>query len=169
MNKIFLLSYLLFFLTITVEFEVDDNILGTFYDKSIMIIKGMSENYSCYNMLVDNKTVILPSIIDLIALIQKNNGSIPGLQDLWPIIVRLGGLAIELVNACNISYLSPFYTNLTKDEERIKIFEDFGFNIVQNVDLFYNGSSNFVKERGIDAKLALLGKIIRATTNFTFY
>ena len=51
---------------------------------------------------------------------------------------------------------------------RIGQVKNFGENILNNADLFLEGSSNFVKKKGIDAKLELLGKIIRAITNISF-
>ena len=53
------------------------------------------------------------------------------------------------------------------DEKRIDLIEQFGNNIYINKDLFFDASSNFVKVRGIDEKIVLIGIIIRAITNIT--
>ena len=170
MNKYLLFICVLLSLKITIQFELAENVIGTIYDKAIVILKGMSEkNFSCYNILENNKTLILPVVMEIISLYQKNPGSIVDFNKLIELIANMGDLGYELIKICDIVKLYHLYLDLNDDEERITIVEQFGRNIIENINLFYYGSSNFVKVRGIDSKLELLGKVIRAITNITFY
>ena len=59
MNKFFFLIQILLSFNIAIQIELDENILRFIYDKSIIIMKGMSENkLLCYNTLSNNKTII---------------------------------------------------------------------------------------------------------------
>ena len=81
---------------------------------------------------------------------------------------KLGDVKIKLYEYCNLFGLILLYIQLSDDAMRIGQVKNFGENILNNADLFLEGSSNFVKKKGIDAKLELLGKIIRAITNISF-
>ena len=107
--------------------------------------------------------------MEIISLYQKNPGSIVDFNKLIELIANMGDLGYELIKICDIVKLYHLYLDLNDDEERITIVEQFGRNITENINLLYYGSSNFVKVRGIESKLELLGKIIRAITNITFY
>ena len=169
MNKFFFLIHILLSFNIAFQIELNENILGTIYDKSIIIIKGMSENeLLCYDTLANNKTVILPVVMELITAIKENQGQLPSEDKIFKIISKLGDVGNKLFEYCNLIGLYFFYTNLSDDELRIGIVNNFGVNIGKNADLFLEASTNFVKKRGIDAKLELLGKIIRAITNISF-
>ena len=170
MNKYLLFICVLLSLKITIQFELAENVIGTIYDKAIVILKGMSENnYSCYDILENNKTLILPVVMEIISLYKKNPGSIVDFNKLIELMAGMGDLGYELIEDCDILKLYHLYLDLNDDEKRITIVEQFGRNITENINLLYYGSSNFVKVRGIDSKLELLGKIIRAITNITFY
>ena len=169
MNKFSFLTYVLLSLTLTIQVEKNSNFVETLYDKSILIIKGMSEqNYTCYNTFVSNKTEILPVVNKIINLFQ-NPSSFPSPIEIGLILASLGEVYDEIRENCDLDYLLGILLKFYDDENRIKLIEQYGKNIVNNIELFYSGSSNFVKERGIDAKLALVGKITRAITNFTFH
>ena len=169
MNKFSFLTYLLLSLTITVQIEMNGNILDIIYDKAIIIIKGMSEqSHVCYDTLANNKTVILPALIELITLFQ-NQSRIIDPDDLVEILSKLGDISGKLVLYCNAISLYNLFKNSRDDEKRIDVIKTFGENILHNNQSFYDGSSNFIRERGLDAKLRILGKIIRAITNINFY
>ena len=51
---------------------------------------------------------------------------------------------------------------------RVERIKTFGNNIQNNIDKFFDASSKFVKTRGLDGKLLLIGQILSAVTDFVF-
>ena len=169
MNKFrFLLCILLLF-NISNEIDVEKEIIEAIYDKVILIFKGMSDSnkMECYtNFAFEKREPILDLISKIIIEYQENPS-----QTFSEIISKyyltifftLGG---EFLQNCLDLFIN-LYANFYDDEKRIDLIEQFGNNIYINKDLFFDASSNFVKVRGIDEKIVLIGIIIRAITNIT--
>ena len=132
------------------------------YDKVIMILKGMSETdeskcYEVYNY--EKREFVLNTTTQIISEIQQGKSiEIIILQHFGEINTQLGNCIISFYN---------LFLKFYDDKERINLIGDFGSNILEKNESFYNASSKFVKERGIDKKLVIIGKIISVITNTT--
>ena len=87
---------------------------------------------------------------------------------LWSIIPAFED---DFINDCKVndivSALFSYYPPDSKNN-KIELIRDIGNNTQINKQLFFAGSSNFVKVRGIDGKLILVGKVFSAMLNFKF-
>ena len=149
--------------------SIDQKLMETLYDKAMLILEGMTNSTTkeknCVVYLVQNKEIILNFSLQIIAAFQKDEDII---NLIWNYIGNLPGESWNiLVNHCHINEIIALYGRCMDDEERIKLIEDIGYATKSNVDLFYEGSSNFVKVRGLDGKLVLFGKVVSSFFNLT--
>mgnify|MGYP006916146278 FL=1 len=150
--------------------SLEQSLVETIYDKVMLIVEGMTNSTAkekeCVNVLVKNKVNIINLSIKIIDAFKKGDNIyilIMNNLDKFTIV----DLTI-LANHCRVLELYKLYERCMDDEKRITLIGDIGENTKHNVDLFYEGSSNFVKVRGLDGKLVLLGKIVSSFFNLTF-
>ena len=75
---------------------------------------------------------------------------------------------IMLLDDCKIVPLYGIYEDFIDYNSRVERIKTFGNNIQNNIDKFFDASSKFVKARGLDGKLLLIGQILSAVTDFVF-
>ena len=169
MKKITIPFLLILTINISTVISIEQKLMETLYDKAMLILEGMTnstvEEKKCVGVLAKNKAAILNLSIQIIEAFKKGDnikililnylGQIPAAD------------VIIILENCHIWDIYDLYDRCMKDDERIKLIEDIGYGTKHNVDLFYEGSSNFVKVRGLDGKLVLFGKIVSSFFNLT--
>ena len=164
MNKFSIFFCLLFLINVSNQIQIEQIISPIIYDKLLLIIKGMSnpDKQNCYTITKNYKDGILASISEIS----------PGQSffDIFQIFMRFLPLSVttSLLSDCKVLYLLNLYEDFSNDDKRIELVETLGGNINRNSLQFFEGSSNFVKVRGLDAKLVLLGKVLGAITDIKF-
>ena len=164
MNKFSIFFCLLFLINVSNQSQIEQIISPIIYDKVLLIIKGMSNSgeQNCYNLCKMYKEGILASISAISP--GDNYGKI------FLILLRFlpKDIPISLLTSCKIANIYQLYNEFSDDDTRINLVEKLGKNIKDNCEQFFEGSSNFVKVRGLDAKLVLLGKVLGAVTGIKF-
>ena len=171
MNQFAFFISLIILFNLSSNLELDRKVYEILYDKAILVIKGMttSESYLCYNTCKDNKDALLDFILDLIPLLKSLPEDTPEYKilDMIYSIIKPDFPYIFLDN-CQVYDLIRLFSRFRNYNDRIGLIKEFGTNIKTNNKEFYEGSSNFVKVRGIDGKLILVGKILSAVTGLHF-
>ena len=169
MNRFAFFISLIILFNLSSNLDLDKKFYEFLYDKAILIIKGMTilEDYSCYNTCKDKKDILLDVIMELIPLLKNLPEDTPAFQILAmisSIIETKQDFPYTFLYDCKVYDLAVFYQRFRNYNERIELIKEFGINIKNNNKEFYEGGSNFVKVRGIDGKLILVGKILSAVT-----
>ena len=171
MNRFAFFISLIILINLSSNLELDKKVYEVIYDKALLVIKGMttSESYLCYNICKDNKDALLDFILDFIPLLKSipEDAEIDQIIGMIYSIIKPGFPYASLYN-CQVNDLIEFYLRFRNYNDRIELIKEFGTNIKTNNKEFYEGSSNFVKVRGIDGKLILVGKILSAITGLHF-
>jgi hypothetical protein len=170
MKKLRLFFFVLFIINFSEVIEIDQRIYEGIYDKAILIVKGMTDDSDplkeplCYNTLKNGKDKFLPIFL---GIIDKCKNGID-YTCLWSIIPAFED---DFLNDCKVYDIVTAlvsYIPFDSKNNKIRLIRDIGNNTQINKQLFFEGSSNFVKVRGIDGKLVLVGKVFSAMLNFKF-
>ena len=171
MNRFAFFISLILLVNLSSNFEFDKKVYGTIYDKAILLIKGMSDSKEsqCYNTFRDKKDILLDFFLELIPYIQTHSEeiSLSYIFSLFSSLVRKG-LPMTFLDDCKIVPLYGIYEDFIDYNTRVERIQAFGKNIQNNIDKFFDASSKFVKTRGLDGKLLLIGQILSAVTDFVF-
>ena len=171
MNRFAFFISLILLVNLSSNFEFDKKVYGTIYDKAILLIKGMSDSKEsqCYNTFRDKKDILLDFFLELIPYIQTHSEeiSLSYIFKLFSSLVRKG-LPMTFLDDCKIVPLYGIYEDFIDYNTRVERIQTFGKNIQNNIDKFFDASSKFVKTRGLDGKLLLIGQILSAVTDFVF-
>ena len=171
MNKFVFFISLVLLVNLSSNLELDKKVYGTIYDKVILLIKGMSDSKEpqCYNTFRDKKDILLDFFLELIPYIQTHSEeiSLSYIFSLFSSLVRKG-LPMTFLDDCKIVPLYGIYEDFIDYNTRVERIQTFGKNIQNNIDKFFDASSKFVKTRGLDGKLLLIGQILSAVTDFVF-
>ncbi len=171
MNRFAFFISLILLVNLSSNFEFDKKVYGTIYDKAILLIKGMSDSKEpqCYNTFRDKKDILLDFFLELIPYIQTHSEeiSLSYIFSLFYSLVRKG-LPMTFLDDCKIVPLYGIYEDFIDYNTRVERIQTFGKNIQNNIDKFFDASSKFVKTRGLDGKLLLIGQILSAVTDFVF-
>ena len=171
MNRFVFFISLVLLVNLSSNLELDKKVYGTIYDKVILLIKGMSDSKEpqCYNTFRDKKDILLDFFLELIPYIQTHSEeiSLSYIFSLFSSLVRKG-LPMTFLDDCKIVPLYGIYEDFIDYNSRVERIKTFGNNIQNNIDKFFDASSKFVKTRGIDGKLLLIGQILSAVTDFVF-
>ena len=171
MNRFAFFISLILLVNLSSNFEFDNKVYGTIYDKAILLIKGMSDSKEpqCYNTFRDKKDILLDFFLELIPYIQTHSEeiSLSYIFSLFSSLVRKG-LPMTFLDDCKIVPLYGIYEDFIDYNTRVERIQTFGKNIQNNIDKFFDASSKFVKTRGLDGKLLLIGQILSAVTDFVF-
>ena len=160
MNRFAFFISLILLVNLSSNFEFDKKVYGTIYDKAILLIKGMSDSKEpqCYNTFRDKKDILLDFFLELIPYIQTHSEeiSLSYIFSLFSSLVRKG-LPMTFLDDCKIVPLYGIYEDFIDYNTRVERIQTFGKNIQNNIDKFFDASSKFVKTRGLDGKLLLIG------------
>ena len=171
MNRFVFFISLVLLVNLSSNLELDKKVYGTIYDKVILLIKGMSDSKEpqCYNTFRDKKDILLDFFLELIPYIQTHSEeiSLSKIFSLFYSLVRKG-LPMTFLDDCKIVPLYGIYEDFIDYNTRVERIQTFGKNIQNNIDKFFDASSKFVKTRGLDGKLLLIGQILSAVTDFVF-
>ena len=170
MNRLAFFICLILLVNLSSNSELDKKVYGTIYDKAILLIKGMSDSKEskCYNIFKDEKDILLDFIMELIPYIQTQS-----MEEILPYILLemqtlIDQLPSNFSEDCKIVKLIQLIYDFINYNTRIERIQTFGTNILKNIDKFFDGSSKFVKTRGFDGKLLLIGQILSAVTDLVF-
>ena len=171
MNRFVFFISLVLLVNLSSNLELDKKVYGTIYDKVILLIKGMSDSKEpqCYNTFRDKKDILLDFLLEFIPYIQTHSEEINILYILSQISSLVSkGLPNSFWEDCKIGILYGIYEEFINYNKRIELIQTFGIKIQNNIDKFFDASSKFVKTRGFDGKLILIGQILSAVTDLVF-
>ena len=171
MNRFAFFISLILLINLSSNLELDKKVYGTIYDKAILLIKGMTDSKEpqCYNTFRDKKDILLDFLLEFIPYLQTHSEDI-NIYYIFSLIYSLEskGLPSTFWVDCKIDILYDIYEDFINYNKRVERIQTFGINIQNNIDKFFDASSKFVKTRGLDGKLILIGQILSAITDFVF-
>ena len=161
MNKFTISLLLILVLNTSSVISIDQKLIENIFDKVMIILEGMTEpeakEKKCINYLIKNKPSILNLAVQILPVI--DNIAIVS-QKMLEFIGKNPSAISVFYSSCAAERFIELYNKSIDDKKRIYLIEEIGERVKKRVDEFHEASSNFVKVRGIDGKLILLGKII---------
>ena len=158
MNKFgFLISLLVLGFSIQAT-NLEETGIGMLYDKLVILAKGLSENgeEKCSANLVKNKETLM-NIIQLI-IADLSNG-----DEFSDIITRYMAQLIDVpgfVGDCNVLGVIAKVRGFTEE----KGIKDIGYNLITNSKTIVAYGEEFKNAADLDAKLLVIGKMIKVVT-----
>ena len=158
-NLRFFLCFLLL-VNISYQIDIDNSFINGVYDKIVCLLKGLSSEGKCPAILMNNKEKVI-KLVNYIITTGINN------INYFDIYMQSMEIDENMLDYCDPLTLISKVVQFQDYDSRRHLIEEAGSNIMKKYNEIYDCGKNFLKIRGIDGKLEVIGKLISIIMDFS--
>ena len=158
-NLRFFLCFLLL-VNISYQINIENSFIDGVYDKIVCVLKGLSAEGKCPVILMDKKE----KVIELVNYIIET-----GINNInpWELYMKSMEIHENMLEYCDPLTLISKVVQFQDYDSRRSLIEQAGRNIVERYIEVFDCGKQFLKIRGIEGKLEVIGKMISIILDFS--